>query len=236
MSINEKKILAVIPARGGSKGILRKNLQKIGDLSLIARAAQIAKSLDFIDAAIVSTEDDEIAQEAIQHGLDFIFVRPKELASDTALGMDVWKHALIKAEEVYNTRFDISILLQPSSPMRQGVDILRTVNAIIHEGYSAAATVSRTPADFSPHKTLTISEKEMLSFYHADGEKFSNRQAIPQYYYRNGLCYSGTREHILNGLVVKEQTKAILIERPIVNIDEPFDLEVARWLLEKNFL
>lgn len=231
MSINEKKILAVVPARAGSKGIIKKNLQKVGGFSLIARAAQIATSLDFIDASIVSTDDTDMAEEAICHGLDFIFLRPKELASDSALGVDVWRHALIEAEESYGLRFDISILLEPSSPMRQADDILRTVHAIIYEDYSAAVTVSPTPAHFSPHKTLTISDKGVLGFYHPQGEEFSNRQAIPKYYHRNGLCYAGTREHILNGMVLKKNTKAIIVDRRVVNIDEPFDLEMADWLI-----
>ncbi|MDZ7696608.1 MAG: acylneuraminate cytidylyltransferase family protein [Deltaproteobacteria bacterium] len=235
MSRNDLNILAVVPARGGSKGIPRKNLQKVSGLSLIARAAQVAKSLDWIDAAIISTDDHEMAEEGRKHGLDVPFIRPVHLASDTALGIDVWRHAWLACEEHYGKRFDISIKLEPTSPLRRPKDVERTVRTVIEEDHPAAATVSPTPAHFSPHKTLKVSDQGIIGFYLQDGAKFSLRQGIPQYYHRNGICYAATREHVVEkGMIIDHETAAVIIERPVVNIDELYELELAEWLLNRK--
>lgn len=232
---NNLNILAVIPARGGSKGIPCKNLREVAGLSLIARAARTAKALDWIDAAIISTDDPEMAEEGRRHGLDVPFMRPAHLASDTALGIDVWKHAWQACEEYYGKRFDVSIKLEPTSPLRRPEDVEQTVRIVVDKGYPAAATVSPTPAHYTPHKTLTVSENGIIGFYLQDGARFSNRQAIPQYYHRNGICYAATREHVLEkGMIIDQDAAAVIIERPVVNIDEMYELELAGWLLERE--
>ena len=86
-------VLAVVPARGGSKSIPRKNLQKVGGVSLVGRAAHVARSLDWIDAAVISTDDDEITAEAVLRGLDAPFVRPADLSGDKATSVNMWRHA-----------------------------------------------------------------------------------------------------------------------------------------------
>ena len=94
-------VLAVVPARGGSKGVPRKNLQLVGGVSLVGRAAQLAISLPWIDHTVVSTDDAEIGGEAICHGAAAPFLRPPELASDEARSEDVWRHAWLAAEDHY---------------------------------------------------------------------------------------------------------------------------------------
>lgn len=235
MSLNGLNILALVPARGGSKGVPRKNLRKVGGHSLIARAAQIAKALDWIDAAIISTDDPEMAEEGRKHGLDAPFMRPAYLSTDTALSIDVWKHAWLASEEHYGKRFNVSIKLEPTSPLRRPEDVERTVRMVINSGHPAAATVSPTPAHFSPHKTLTISDKDIIGFYLQSGAEFSNRQTIPQYYHRNGICYAATREHVIEkGMIIDQNAAAVVIERPVVNIDELYELELAEWLLTRE--
>jgi CMP-N,N'-diacetyllegionaminic acid synthase len=235
LSLNDYSILAVVPARGGSKGIPRKNLQRVAGLSLVARAARVALSLDWIDAAIISTDDLEMAEEGRRHGLDAPFMRPGDLAGDTALGIDVWRHAWIEAEKHYNRRFDLSVKLEPTSPLRRPEDVELTVRTVIEGGYPAAATVSPTPAHYSPHKTLTVSENGIIGFYLEDGAKFCLRQSIPQYYHRNGICYAAIRRHVVDQhMIVDRDAAAVIIERPVVNIDEPFELELAEWLLNRE--
>lgn len=230
------KILAVVPARGGSKGIPRKNLQKVGGLSLIARAAEIIKSINIIDKAIISTDDLEIAEEAFKNGLEVPFIRPQHLSNDTALSVDVWQHAWLFAEDFYNTVFDISILLEPTSPLRRVEDIYLTLDKITIEGYSAAATISKTPGHYTPHKTLKLEEDGTIGFYLNDGNKFSIRQKIPQYYHRNGVCYAATRNHLLEKkMIIDKNAAAVILDRPLINIDEPIDLELAEWYLNKNY-
>jgi len=229
------KVVAIIPARGGSKSIPRKNLKQVGGHSLVARAARVLKTLDWIDVAIISTDDEEIAEEARSHGLDVPFMRPPELSGDTANSMDMWSHAWEHCEQHYNKCFDLSILLEPTSPLRRPEDIELTLRTLVEGGHRAAATVSPTPAHYTPHKTLTIDSNGIIGFYLQDGQNYSLRQAIPDYYHRNGICYAVTRRTLLeDGHILEDDCAAVIIERPVVNIDEPFDLELAEWLLSRN--
>lgn len=235
MSIAGLNIYAVIPARGGSKGIPRKNLRQVAGLSLIARAAKVAKALPWLDAAIISTDDPEMAAEGRLHGLDVPFMRPASLAGDKALGVDVWQHAWLACEEYYGKHFDLSVKLEPTSPLRRPEDVESTVRALIENNQPAAATVSPTPAHYAPHKTLTINESGTIGFYLKEGAKYSLRQGIPQYYHRNGICYAATRKQVVdNRMIIDQEAVAVVIDRPVVNIDEIFDLELAAWLLKKE--
>ena len=234
MSYQGKTVLAVVPARGGSKSIPRKNLCRVGGLSLVARAAQVAHALPWVDARILSTDDDEIAAEGLAHGLDVPFRRPPELAGDRSTSIDMWRHAWLAAEQYFQKRFDLSVLLEPTSPMRRSEDVERTVRMLVEGGHKAAATVSPTPAHFTPHKTLTVSAEGIIGFYLQDGACYSLRQGVPHYYHRNGLCYAVTRHHLVdNGLIIDRDAAAVVVERPVVNIDEPFELELAEFLLER---
>jgi CMP-N,N'-diacetyllegionaminic acid synthase len=233
--IDDLSVLAVVPARGGSKSIPRKNLKYVGGISLVGRAAQVIASLPFIDAALISTDDLEIAGEAQRHGLDAPFMRPDELSGDTATSVEMWRHAWLAAEEHYGKRFDLSVLLEPTSPLRRPDDVERTLRALIDNGAPAAATVSRTPAHYTPHKTLKINDKGEIEFYLESGAKHALRQSIPAYYHRNGLCYAVTREHLVDdGLIIDRNAVAVVVDRQVVNIDDVFELELAEWLLERE--
>lgn len=229
-------VLAVIPARGGSKGIPRKNLRTVGGLSLVGRAAQLAVSLPWIDHTVVSTDDAEIRTEAVCHGAAAPFLRPAKLAGDTAGSEDVWRHAWLAAEEHYGIQFDISLLLEPTSPLRIEADLTATVAALTDGGHASAATVCRSPAHFTPHKALTINGDGCLGFHMHNGAVFSRRQTIPgSVYHRNGLCYGATRTAVVErGEIIGADCAAVVIDRPVVNIDDPFELELAEWLLARQ--
>ena len=237
MSYKGYKILAVIPARGGSKGIPRKNLRKIAGTSLVGHAATVARSLDWIDRTVLTTDDVEIATEGRKYGAEVPFMRPAELAGDMAGSVDMWQHAWLESEAHFKEQFDISILLEPTSPLRFAADISRTLDALIQSGCEAAATFSRSPAHFTPHKCLTIDENGIIGFYHQNGRQFSIRQKIPDYYFRNGLCYAVKKHTLIDkGMIIEENCKAIIIDRPVVNIDDEFELEVAEFLFQKYYL
>lgn len=228
-------VLAVVPARGGSKSIPRKNLCHVGGISLAGRAAQMATSLPWVDRAILSTDDKEIAEECRAHGLDVPFMRPAELAGDLSTSVDMWRHAWLGAEKHYGMKFDISILLEPTSPLRQAGDMERTVRALLDGNHLAAATVSKAPAHFTPHKCLTVNDQGYIGFYLTDGASYSLRQKIPTYYFRNGVCYAVKRETLVDkGQILEERCAAVIIDRPLVNIDEPFDLELAEFLFARH--
>lgn len=228
-------VFAVVPARGGSKSIPRKNLCRVGGVSLVARAAHIARSLTWIDYALLSTDDEQIAREGQRHNLAVPFMRPARLATDQSTSVDMWRHAWLEAERCCDRSLDVSVLLEPTSPLRRCEDVERTVAALLSGDYLAAATVSPAPAHFTPHKCLTVDDDGVIGFYRADGARYSLRQKIPAYYFRNGICYAARRETIVErGQILEAHCIAVIIERPIVNIDEPFDLELAQFLVERE--
>jgi len=228
-------VLAVVPARGGSKSIPRKNLQPVAGLSLIGHAARTIGALDWVDAMILSTDDEEIAAEGRLQGLDVPFLRPAELASDTAKSVDMWRHAWLAAEEHYGRRFDVSILIEPTSPLRRPEDLERTVAALLDADSAAAATFSRTPAHYTPHKTLTVDREGRIGFYLKGAPPVTIRQEIPAYYHRNGVCYALRRATLIDaGTIIENDCVAVVIDRPLVNIDEPIELEWAEFLLRRE--
>ena len=231
MSIQGLSVLAVVPARGGSKSIPRKNLQLVGGTSLVGRAAKVVSELSWIDRAILSTDDEEIADEGRRHGLLVPFFRPEKLSGDKATSTDMWIDVWLKAEAFFSQRFDLSVLLEPTSPLRRAEDVERTVAELIEGKHSAAATVSPTPGHFTPHKTLTVNAAGKIGFYLSDGGKHSLRQSIPPYFHINGICYAVLRDTLItNKSIIENDCLAVVIERPVVNIDDEFELRIANML------
>jgi len=233
MSLQGKNILAVIPARGGSKGIPRKNLKKIAGKTLIQHAYDIASTLPWIDAIALSSEDDEIIKHGISLGISTPYRRPVELATDQAKSIDTWKHAWIACEEHHNKPFDISILLEPTSPMRTTKDVENAVNLLIKNNANSVATVSKTPGHYTPHKTLEISDQGYIAPYIQGGLKYTIRQDIPTYYHRNGVCYATTRESLIEqSNLMENNCLPLLIDRHVMNIDEESDLKIAELFMQ----
>lgn len=228
-------MLAVIPARGGSKGIPRKNLRKVGSLSLIAWAANTVGELAWIDSAVISTDDAEMAEEGKRYGLVAPFLRPIELASDVSSSVDMWQHAWRESESHFGRQFDISILLQPTTPLRKASDVERTVTAMVNGGHHAAATVSRLPGHYAPGKCLKIDQQGVLRFFDEEKGGCSVRQSLPKYYYRNGVCYAVMRETLMgHGHIIEEDCVAVEIDEYTVDIDDPIEIEFAEFLLART--
>ena len=230
-----RTVLAVVPARGGSKGIPRKNLCKVGGLSLIAHAARTARALAWIDLAVLSTDDPEMAEEGRRHGLEVPFLRPAELASDTANASEMWRHAWGESERCFGKRFDVSVLLQPTTPLRLPAEVERTVATLIDGGHQAATTVCRVPADFLPDRCLVLGEDGRLRFFQPQGAGVSRRQDAAPLYYRDGTCYARTRRSLIEeARDVEADSAAVVIDHFVVNIDEPFELELAEFVLSRG--
>jgi CMP-N,N'-diacetyllegionaminic acid synthase len=228
------RVLAVVPARGGSKGIPRKNLVELGGISLVRRAVEFALSLPWIDMTVLSTDDEEIAAEGRKAGIEVPSLRPEELATDLASGYSVWRHAHLDAEARAGRTHDLSVLIQPTSPFRRAEDVEACAELVVSGAFDSAVTVSPTPAHFTPEKTMTLTGTGGIKPYLAD--RFQpTRQLIPTYYHLNGICYAARRDVIINSEhVFGDRTGAVVIDRHLVNIDDPFDLELARWLWERT--
>ena len=130
MSIGKKRVLALIPARGGSKGLPRKNVRNICGKPLIAWSVEAAKKCRYTDAVVVSTDDREIADAAQSAGAAVPFMRPAELATDAASSMDVILHAISYFEKKGES-FDVLVLLQPTSPLRDSGHVEEALDMFI---------------------------------------------------------------------------------------------------------
>jgi CMP-N-acetylneuraminic acid synthetase len=237
MAIGGTTVLAVIPARGGSKGIPRKNLRQIQGKSLIAHAAAALESLDWIDHAVLTTDDEEIAAEGRRCGLDVPFLRPAHLARDESDAVSTWQHAWRTSESHYGMRFDVSVLVQPTTPTRTSEDIELTVRELIAKKADAVATVNRLPGHYTPEKILRIDDSGHLRPYLSHGLSCTSRQMAPSYYYRNGIAYAVTRAHLLDhGQLMEGNCVPLLIEHDIANIDDPIELDWAEFLLNRHSL
>jgi CMP-N-acetylneuraminic acid synthetase len=229
------RILGLIPARGGSKSIPRKNIKDLCGKPLLQYTAEAALSSTLLTKVILSTEDKEIAEVGKRCGLEVPFLRPVELAGDETPTLPVVQHALQWFED-RKEHFDAVCLLQPTNPLR-GADIIDAcIKQLEESGADAVVTVLPVPAEYNPHWVYFQGDYGHL--YLSTGEKtpISRRQDLPAAFHREGSVY------VIHYKVVMQKSSLYgdrLIGFPIdpensVNIDTPEDLRRAELLLKKN--
>ncbi len=229
-----KKILAIIPARGGSKGIPKKNLQKIKGIPLVCLAGLCAKSINQIDRVVISTDCDEISSVSKKYGLDVPFKRPKSISNNSSKDIDVLIHGLVETEKIDKIKYDIIVFLQPTSPLRTPKQVFNCVKLLIEKNYDTVWSVSKTPDKFHPFKQLKINEKKSLNYYLSEGNKMLPRQLLKPSYHVNGIAYILTRDCIIKQKSrLGHKTGAYLIKEKYANIDTNEDLIEIRKYLSK---
>ncbi len=227
-----RRILAVVPARGGSKGIPLKNLRKVCGRSLVAWVGDVVAQVECIDRSVVSTDHDEIAAEAENHGIEAPFRRPAELSGDRIGDVAVLRHALTTIESIDGLRYDIVVMLQPTSPTRRPDHITAAVRQMTETGADAVWSVSATNLKAHPLKQLVIENDGTLRYYDPRGAQIIARQQLTPVYHRNGIVYAIKRKALLDdGVLLPERSSAIVIDEPVVNIDTEEDLIRAEQLL-----
>jgi CMP-N-acetylneuraminic acid synthetase len=232
-----RRVLAVVPARGGSKGIALKNLRKVGGVSLVARAARVAAELDEIDRAVVSTDHDGIAEAAENAGLSAPFRRPEALSGDRIADWDVLHHALTEMEARDGVTYDIVLMLQPTSPGRRADDLRRTLQMLVEGGFDAVWTLSETDSKGHPLKQLQRDEDGRFEYYDPAGAAIVARQQLTPVYHRNGVAYAITRACLETQRSIKGVNPgAVVIDRPLANIDTELDLDWADFLAQRGAL
>jgi CMP-N-acetylneuraminic acid synthetase len=229
-----RRILAVVPARGGSKGVPRKNLREVGGVPLVARVGHLIAELDFVDRAVVSTDDDEIAAVAQASGLDAPFRRPPELSGDRIGDLDVLTHALEACEALDSVRYDVVVMLQPTSPLRRAAHVAAVVEKLA-DGIDAVWTVSPTPLHHHPSKQLRL-DGDRLDFFDPAGAEVIARQQLTPVYHRNGVAYAITRECLLGQKsILGKNASAVILDEPQWSIDSEEDFTaVEDALLERE--
>jgi len=229
-----KRLLAVVPARGGSKGIPLKNIVPLLGVPLVARVAKLVQKLGYFDRAIISTDHSEIAKVAREAGLDVPFYRPPELSGDLIGDVEVLTHALNEMERLDRVRYDVVVMLQPTSPLRKPTHVTAAITKLIDGGWGAVWTVSRTDSKNHPLKQLTF-DNDILDLYDPRGASIIARQQLSSVYHRNGAAYALTRECLLDQrTIMAKKWSAVIIEDPMISIDTMLDLELAEWFLKRG--
>lgn len=232
--INGQRILAVCPARGGSKGIPLKNLQTFHGVPLVARVGHLVAEIPEIDRAIVSTDHEEIAKVAKESGLDAPFYRPDSLSGDRISDLEVLSHALIETERLDEVHYDIVVMLQPTSPLRRAKHVLDTIQMLIDGDWDAVWTVSETDSKNHPLKQLTVNN-DQLDYYDQAGKQIIARQQLIPVYHRNGVAYAIRRSCLLDQQSIKgKRTGALVLQENMVSIDTHWDLELAELIYSKR--
>lgn len=230
--LENKTILVVVPARGGSKGMKLKNIRKLNGVPLVALVGQVVKQLPYVDRAVVSTDHEKIAQIAKESGLDVPFMRPKALSGDFVGDCKVLNHALLECEQIDGKQYDVIVMLQPTSPLRQPEHVTASIEKLIKGNFDAVWTVSETDSKAHPLKQLVI-RKDNLDYYDPAGANIIARQQLTPVYHKNGVAYAITRDCIINKKSIKgDKTSFILINEIMANIDTEFDLRLAEFVVK----
>jgi CMP-N-acetylneuraminic acid synthetase len=229
------RVLVVVPARGGSKGITLKNLRPVGGVPLVARVGHMIAELDYVDRAVVSTDHEEIAKVAESAGLDAPFRRPADISGDRIGDWDVLAHALHEMETIDDTQYDVVVMLQPTSPGRTADQVTQTLTHLIDGGFDSVWSVSETDSKHHPLKQLVVADDGGLDHYDKRGADIVARQQLTPVYHRNGIAYAMTRDCIVQQRTIKgARAGAVIIEGPVVNIDTELDLDWAEFVTSKS--
>lgn len=202
-------------------------------MSLVARTCGIARQLPWIDQVLVSTDDAEIASEAREAGFEVPWMRPSELAGDATPSVDVWAHALSRAEETAARPFDVSVLLEPTCPLRRPADVEACVDALLSTEAEAAVTISPSPPRYHPLKAISLGDGDLVEL---PADRPQRRQDLQGVFHTNGACYAARRRAILElgEVMPARETIGIVLDRPFVDIDSLADLELAEWYLRRG--
>jgi len=227
-------VLAVVPARGGSKGVPLKNLRKVGGRPLVARVGDVVGNVPEIDRAVVSTDHSEIARVAEAAGIAAPFMRPEALSGDVVGDLEVLAHALEATESVDGRRYDIILMLQPTSPLRTPAHVRSTLRLLLDGGWDSVWTVSPTDSKGHPLKQLILQDGR-LEYFDPRAAEIVARQQLGTVYHRNGIAYAFTRECLLEQRSTKgRKAGALVIEGEHVSIDTEFDIALVEFLLARN--
>ncbi len=228
------KVLGIIPARGGSKGVPRKNIKELNGKPLIQYTSDVALASDKISKLIVSSDDDEIIKVSKSLGIEVPFKRPKDLGLDKTPTLPVIIHALDYFKSI-GEEFDAVCLLQVTSPFRTVEFLNDAVEQFIEKETDSLISVQKVPHQYNPHWVFKPNEKGILEIATGEKEIISRRQDLPNTYHRDGSIYITKVDVLLNKKSLYGNSISY-IETPkeyYVNIDTIEDWYKAEQLVKK---
>jgi len=226
----EKTILGLIPARGGSKGLPRKNIRPLLGKPLIAWTIEQALASKYLDMVIVSTDDEKIAEISRKYGAELPFMRPKKLATDEARGIDVVLHAMDQIEE-NDKPYDLLILLQPTSPLRTSEDIDKAIELLFLK--KAQTIVSVCEVDHHPYWSNILPKNGCMKDFIKAEIMNKNRQELPVFYRLNGAIYLAYWDYLKEqkSFLGKETFAYIMLQERSIDINKEIDFKLAEALM-----
>jgi len=230
-----KTILGLIPARGGSKGLPRKNIKPVSGKPLIAWTIEQALASKFLDRVVVSTDDKEIAEVSKKYGAEVPFMRPKELATDKSKGIDVVLHTIDWLKENDNRKqCDLLMLLQPTSPLRKSEDIDKAIELLFLK--EAKAIVSVCEVGHHPLWANTLPEDGCMKDFIRQEIINKNRQELPVFYRLNGAIYLAYCNYVkqCRSFIGKDTFAYIMPRERSIDIDGKIDFKLAEILIKND--
>jgi CMP-N-acetylneuraminic acid synthetase len=229
------RVLGIVTARGGSKGIPRKNIVPLLGRPLLAYTADAALAARRLTRVILSTEDEEIAEVGRRCGLEVPFMRPPDLARDDTPTLPVLQHA-VSYLEALGDRYDAVCLLQPTNPLRRSEDVDACVELLESSGADSVISVLPVPAEYNPHWVYFQREDGSLYLSTGAAEPIPRRQDLPIAFHRAGSVYLVRRDVLMeqNSLYGRRAVGYVTDHVRSVNIDAPSDLSRAEALLREG--
>lgn len=221
-------MIAIIPARGGSKGLPGKNIRLLGGKPLIVHTIECALKSNSITRVVISTDSTEIANISLKYGAEVPFLRPDYLATDNAKAIDNYKYTIRRLSEIYNEEIDSFVVLQPTSPLRIPQDIDNAISLFNNKNADSVISYTEEAHPISWHKFLDDTGRLINIF----DDTIANRQELRKSYYPNGAIYVFKRSIIEHDLYYTNKTFAYVMPRNrSIDIDYIEDFQYAEFLL-----
>ena len=224
-------IVGAIFARGGSRGVPRKNLRFLAGKSLLGHAIDVAAQVPLLDRVIVSTDDPEIARVAKQHGAEVPFTRPAELAFDDSPEWLAWRHAIETLEKIDGRRMDLLVTVPTTSPLRIASDVTACIQRLLETDCDVVITV--TPASRNPYFNMVMLDQDRARLLMASTEVVHRRQSAPTVFDITTVAYAAKASFVLAAESMFDgDIRAVVVppERAL-DIDTEHDLHLAEALL-----
>ena len=231
----KKSRLCTICARGGSKGVINKNIRNISGKPLIVYSIEQALRSKLFEHIVVSTDSESISEISIKYGAEVFFKRPAELSLDTSPKIPVIRHALMSSEEYYNKVFDTIVDLDATSPLRSVDDILNCVSIFEDKKYGNLITAMNSRR--SPYFNLIeVNDKGIVSLSEKSLIPIVRRQDAPSCFDMNASIYIWNRNSLLNreGLFHEDTGLYVMPEERSIDIDSELDFELVEFLIKKK--
>jgi CMP-N-acetylneuraminic acid synthetase len=227
----QKKILAVILARSGSKGIRNKNIIKIKKKPLLNYTTGLIKRIKIIDKAIISTDSKKYQKIAKKDSVESPFLRSKKLSGGNVSDDICLLDAVIRCEKIYKEKFDFVVSLPATSPLRKKEDVIKSIKKCIEKNLDSVWTISKVDSKFHPFKIMKL-QKEKLTHFLKSGKKVFRRQQLSETFIRNGNAYVVKSSYLKRTKnIISKNTESLLVHGNQISIDTIDDINFAKKFL-----